>query len=285
MRDMCPRAGGVQLTTERGDSFWLPTRCKTWGCNVCRESLASLVKARMIYGLTHSTGSLFITVTYRMGGPATVQTVQSVERDLRSLWRKLRERCRWKRMSYVKVPELTKAGQVHLHLLVTGVEFQVASCRRDGELMRSMKARQCSTGCVQHELMRLWQEVTGDSFIVDASRVRNPAKCAAYVAKYVVKGFHMRYELEALGFKRRFAFSRNWPGVGKMRLAFTDDPGWETVERVELRALRIVDAEVHLLVLEGGDIVPRLGQDVTEIVYGRRATRELKKAIRRVSGA
>lgn len=282
MENKCPSSGAVRLMTKRGDEFWLPTTCKMWRCRICRKGLAAYIKARIIYGLTHSTGSLFITITYVMDGPESLRRAPCVARDLNNLWKKLKKRSRWKHLSYVKVPEVTKAGQVHLHVIATGIDFETASCRKPGERMTEMKDRGCRVSCIQHELMQLWEEITGDSWVVDASRVRDPARCASYVTDYVTKGFHDRKALEGLGFSRRYAISRSWPSVGRMRLAFSDDPGWHTIDRVPIKLLGRIDAEVHALVLKGGDVQPRLGENVVDLVFGDPETRALKRALKKV---
>lgn len=282
METKCPSTGAVRLKTKRGDEFWLPTTCKMWQCRICRKALAAYIKARIIYGLTHSMGSLFITITYVMDGPESLRDAPSVARDLNNLWKKLKKRSRWKNLSYVKVPEVTAQGQVHLHVIATNVDFGKASCRKYGELMTEMKDRGCKTQCVQHELMELWEEITGDSWVVDASQVRSAERSASYVTKYVVKGFHDRQALEALGFKRRYAISRTWPSVGRMRLAFSEQPGWHQIDLVPGKFLGRLEPQTRELVLGGGDIVPRIGENVVDLVFGAVETRKLKAALRKV---
>ncbi len=281
----CANAGAVELVPMKGESSWLPTVCKTWGCPACQKSLLAYVKARIIYGLTRTTGSLFITITYVMGGPQDLRDAQCVASDLRSLWRRLKRTSRWSKSSYVKVPELTERGQVHMHVIVMGTEIEIATCRKNGELLVDMRDRRCKRACAQHELMKAWEEVTGDSFVVDASRIRDNGGSAGYVTKYLMKAFRQRVDLAARGFKRRYAFSRGWPKVERMQLAETVGVGWRAVNVVPRRYLKWVQPEIYSHVLGGGDSVGRVGENVCEIVYGKRELGELKRALKKVKNA
>ncbi len=80
--------------------------------------------------------------------------------------------------------------------------------------------------CVGHELSRVWQSITGDSYMVFAVPVYGSSGAANYVAKYLIKGEMHRKELEALGFKRRFSISRKWPGGKRLRLYGTEIGAW-----------------------------------------------------------
>ncbi len=130
--------------------------------------------------------------------------------------------------------------------------------------------------------MHAWKEVTGDSFVVDASKVRHNGKAVSYVSKYVVKGFRDRKALEARGFMRRYSFSRGWPGVPRMQLRITELDGWRKVTPVSLNYLKMVYPRIYEVVQDGGDSLARVGEDVTELVWGSRETRELKKALGKV---
>lgn len=85
--------------------------------------------------------------------------------------------------------------------------------------------------CLWHEWRELWFQVTGDSFIVDVRAVMGSEGAGNYLTKYLVKGVMNRYVLEALGFKRRFSASRNWPR-GVVGVRGTEEGIWSGVSFV-----------------------------------------------------
>lgn len=86
--------------------------------------------------------------------------------------------------------------------------------------------------CVEHELAKFWLVASGDSFVVDARTVVGANGAASYLGKYLAKGFEYWQELAELGFKRRWARSRNWPGEEKMQLDYTKRGLWVSSEFV-----------------------------------------------------
>ena len=127
--------------------------------------------------------------------------------------------------------------------------------------------------------------MTGDSFVVDASVVRSDVKTASYLTSYVGKGFADHVELQALGFGRRYAFSRNWPSVARMQLAATLDDEWVQIVKYQRRELRILDSEIVDLINRGGDSVGHVGVNITELVFGRHEVRDVKRAMKKVKYA
>ncbi len=92
----------------------------------------------------------------------------------------------------------------------------------------------CLQSCLEHDLARGWSEVTkGKSFITDCQEVRSVAGTCAYVQKYMAKDFSGdRKTLKSLGFKKRWASSKNWPRCEPIRLQGSLVGAWDSVLRV-----------------------------------------------------
>ena len=224
----CERAGFIKLF-HGGHEHVVRTVCKTWRCRSCRPKVLSLVSMRMNYGLLTLGRSYFITLTYHAPLGFSPRTAECVRKDLQRFWYRLRKCRGLSDVAWFKVPELTKRGQIHLHHLVGGpTTARKATCRSPQERYRAWMKRTCKVDCLEHQISSLWQGVTSDSFVVDVSVVRDPARCAGYLAKYLSKGFRDRETLEALGFSRRWSCSRGWPGGSKLHYRGTDE-GWSGV--------------------------------------------------------
>lgn len=286
MSALCPSRGAVELITRDGEIYWLPTICKTWKCLACQPKLMALIQARIRYGMVTLGPCLFITVTYVMRRESDLRDASSVHADLKSLWRTLGKTTRWKNVSYVRVPELTKKGQVHVHMIVGNVKG-TATCRRGTkEPLKTWKGRECNDleTCIQHQLSRVWDEITGGSFVVDVSKVRSGSRTASYITGYIRKDFIGHQELEARGFRRRYAFSRNWPSLGHMELANTRDGEWRKVNRVPIRYLNHAYPEISDYILKGGDsgILESVGENVVTHIFGDPEINRLKRAVKHV---
>ncbi len=262
----CPRRGYVIL----GDGvreFVVPTTCKTWSCRVCSKKVAALVAMKVQYGCRSTGGpSYFITTTYVNNQDGDIRLASVANREWAELWRLLKLDPLWKTAAWWKVPELTKRQQVHFHAIVTGVEGK-PSCRKPRESVIRWKQRQCSTDCLEHSLSRAWEAATADSFVVDASAIRSVNGVSWYVQKYMQKTFLSRVGLQALGFKRRYSRSQNWPSLESIHLAGPKGEGWDRVtivnqkslldfhetKRFELRRRAEEDANHPSLAKMGGD--------------------------------
>jgi len=233
----CPRRGYLRLGCQ-DHNHTIRTVCKTWGCPVCRDKVLALVTMRMEYGLQEGVNSWFITLTYRTAYD-TIRNVGSVARDTARFWSKLAKEL-LEKPQWFKVPELTKKGQVHLHLLVNTQGDHEDSCKSKTERYLIWKKNGCKASpieCLQHRVSRIWEEVTGDSFVVDVSRVRHAGRTANYLVGYLKKGMRDHSDLEALGFKRRWARSRNWPSGHALRLRGTAEGGWQLSKVVVTRKI------------------------------------------------
>lgn len=222
---LCPRRGYIWLTSPNRKVLVLPTTCKTWGCRACRVRVAALFSMRVEAGVLAYGGSWFITLTYKQGSRQV--DAECVRKDWKAFWRMLRE-TEFRSLSWLRVVELTKKGQPHLHLVMQANSSR-PNCYGGGGLeIRRYRHRWASCQCVAHMLSRAWYAVTGDSWIVDVSSVRSRKKSGDYLGKYLQKGD--RFGLEALGFTRRWSSSKGWAGTGRIRLRQSKEaggPGWE----------------------------------------------------------
>lgn len=289
MRVSCSSSGVVKLVDGDGEIYWLPTICKTWKCSTCQRKLLALIQARMQYGMERLGRCLFITVTYVMDGDASLRYAESVASDLKELWKALKKRERWRKLAYVRVPELTRKGQVHVHMIVGGVPTGTPSCRRKKEPLKEWKERGCSVRpvgglCLQHEVSGVWLGITGDAFVVDVSVVRSGPKTASYITGYIRKDFIGHKALEARGFTRRYAFSRNWPSCGRMELAKTLGDEWKSVTQYPRHYVKRVMPDVQTHVTKGGDVdrLEKVGKNVVHEVFGDPEVSRMKRAMKQV---
>jgi hypothetical protein len=147
------------------------------------------------------------------------KTAVTASPNWKTLWTTMK--CRYpkemKKVNWLRVPELTKAGQVHFHAIVGGIESGEVDRCEDGRIVSdkySRRWRKKDCECWEHRFSRVWYEITGDSFVVDFREVYSPEGAGAYLGKYLEKTMDsgtVRQRLEELGFLRRFTTSRNFP--------------------------------------------------------------------------
>jgi len=136
----------------------------TWG----EKTVAITQKSRRCYhrvisGIERGGDLRFLTLTSSNESPDTCQ------RSFRALYMRLKRRGLLK--GYIKVPELSKNGKQHLHVLFRGSYLE------------------------QAELSKWWQELHG-ARVVDIRKVkggRTPRQLASYMAKYMSKENIYRY--------------------------------------------------------------------------------------------
>ncbi len=214
----CPKAGYVFLRAA-GERIVIPTTCKGWRCIPCQPKKIFVMRKTAelgCYRLQESFGrSAFITVTYARKGLSTIRNADTVKADWRIL---LKLFLRPREITMFRVVELTKAGQPHLHLITSWPTIGIdhLTCRIEGKRANYGREylNECCE-CVEHELSRVWYGITGDSWITDVREISTAQKAGAYVANYIKKGMVTWSKLEALGFKRRYSRSNDWP-VGRI---------------------------------------------------------------------
>ncbi len=74
----------------------------------------------------------------------------------------------------------------------------------------------------------LVEATNGKSYITWTVPLVEGAGVANYMAKYLSK-WDSGDSPTSAGFRRRWSCSKGWPRAGRLRLAGTDSPGWDTV--------------------------------------------------------
>ncbi len=149
----------------------------------------------------------------RLENPVNADYAETSFKEFLRRWRKS-EKFHSPKIQWFKVPELTKAGQVHFHLVVTGIldtHYRQGSCSLKPDWKKLYKKREnCS--CIRCYLSLLWESVTTDSYILDVRRVYDQKGAAWYLCKYLRKAMYgyVRDELEARGFIRRYSRSNGY---------------------------------------------------------------------------
>lgn len=233
----CPKKGFIRLHDMEG--FHVGTKstvCKLWRCEACQRKLLNLFKMRIRHGCLTVRPWYFITVTFRMGFQLQRSAPSAME-DLTRLFRIAKKR--WPQIMYVKVPELTKKGQIHFHLMIGNVGEPVDCCgtKFKGKHTHRFTAlwakKECA--CLEHVFAGWWLDITGDSYRVQVDKVYKPSGAGNYLSKYFMKDFTAeRDTMSALGFTNRYSFSRNFPRMERMRMQGTDDDNWGRVDRISM---------------------------------------------------
>lgn len=168
---------------------------------------------------------LLMTLTYRAASHRA-GAAQFVPADWKALWRLLRRnQDPMSQAKWLRVMELTKKGVPHHHVVLGPVKGQVRCYGKDFDVKR-FKKRFDTCLCISHRFSRAWFEVTHDSYIAHTIPVVGARGAASYLGKYLTKEFDTERAKE-LGMERRWSSSRGWPGVGRMRLAPTENgTGW-----------------------------------------------------------
>lgn len=229
MLDECPKAGYAVLSVKDIGTIVTRTKCKTWRCVPCSKSLLRQFRMRVSAGLSDREPSALITVTYKWEGWRKVDA-RYVKKDWASFLRRSSE---LNQRGWVKVPELTKRGMPHHHLVVRGVTNVACYPGGDSWFDEPRFARRFDfCDCFSHQLSRVWYDVTKDTYILHAQEVRSAGKTAAYLGKYMAKQFATREGLIALGVKRRYSFNHRWPRYERMRYVQSKaagGPGWDEI--------------------------------------------------------
>jgi hypothetical protein len=219
----CPREGIAWLVAN--DKYntitALRTTCKTKGCPICRHKVKSKFTMLVEYGCLTLGDSYFTTLTLIAGSD-----LQKNAAYVRQVWREMLEWLRrsFQTVQFVKVVELTRKYQPHLHLILhLGPTSLTAACELNHPFNDRWRNKQCD--CLEHRLSAAWSRITRDSYVVNISKIVNPSRTAGYIGKYMAKTIHHRRQLAALGFKRAWSRSRGWP-FDQIRLAQTEQGGW-----------------------------------------------------------
>lgn len=277
MRERCPKAGFVELDSGVR-TYTARTACKSWSCRVCRTKLLSLVQMKAEYGCLILGDCYFITLTLRAIPHEETKDAAYV----RGAWERFLKALRlgpYPEIAWMKIPELTKREQPHLHLLVGGVGKPTAMCQKNPKFIKWIRNEE-GCECLAHVVGAAWFEQTG-AYVVDVREIYNPSGLSRYLGKYLTKSFSIRERMANKGFLRRYSSSRNWPKAAQLRLAGTDR-GWKkvTIVREQGNLRRYYDEKVE--VDAKSPLMGRVGDDLSLALIERKGIAGKKKGLREV---
>lgn len=233
LTSICPRSGIAYLSTGI-ELYTVKTTCKSWRCNSCRDRKLGMVAGLIQSGLLHREAYL-LSVTFVshlntngiLENPANADYAESNFREFLRRWFRS-QKFHNPKLQWFKVPELTKKGQIHYHLIVTGIhdpKFKQGSCNLRPNWT---KLNRHSCACIRCYLSLLWESVTGDSYIVDVRKVYDKKGASWYLCKYLRKAMygHVRDELESRGFIRRYSRSHGYTTLRPMQRLGTLHKAW-----------------------------------------------------------
>lgn len=270
---VCDRKGYTELFTKEGRSVILPTTCKTWGCVVCRKKLLAVFRGKVEQGCLSLGTCCFMTITYQAANESHADAV-SVRKDWAALWKQLRRQGR--RWTWMKVTEITKQGMPHHHIVLGPIDDdQQIRChgrriRKGPETVRYIRGIE-ACGCMSHIFARAWLAITGDSYMCFATLVTSAEGAGGYLAKYMAKAFRAKH-----GSERRYSTARDWPVGKRLRLRVTEEGGWDHIRRWSSSTFPSTMSEAELNP-EEGDLLERVGDDVTKAMALRTANRKARK--------
>jgi hypothetical protein len=189
-------------------------RCHDRFCLPCANERARRA-ARVIHEFTAKKELRFLTLTLRTEDEPLAESLHR----LIACFRKLRNRPFWRRHAFggagfIEVKWNAESNRWHPHIHVL----------QEGRFME------------RSALAAEWYHCTGDSYVIDIRAIKDPARAAAYVAKYATKGysssiFHDKAKLEeaitALHGRRLMLVFGKWRGF-----AINDDENpehWDPV--------------------------------------------------------
>lgn len=231
----CPRAGIAWLST--GNALYsVETSCKSWRCLSCRDRKLGMVATIIQSGLLDTVAYL-LSVTFasnfetngKLANPVNADYAETSFKEFLRRWRRS-EKFLNPTLQWFKVPELTKKGQVHFHLVITGIldtRFKQGTCSlRPNWLKLYHKRHTCL--CMRCHLSLIWEQVTNDSYIIDVRRVYDQKGAAWYLCKYLRKGMYgqIRDQLESRGFIRRYSRSNGYTAMRPMKRLGTLHKAW-----------------------------------------------------------
>lgn len=275
----CPKGGWILLIHDKAyQHITMPTTCKSWRCLSCRERVKALLKLRVVKGCSILEHTYLITLTFKTVNERR-RTADSVAK-VWARWLRLLEKKFQMKPAWLRILEATKKGQPHIHLVMGHLPTSLqASCtgktqhgKPNHRFDDTWLHKACE--CLEHIAAQFWYTASGDSYVVDCRDVVGAHGAAAYLAKYLTKAAMSYDTLYALGFRRRWSRSRNWPGGKQLQLRATVDGAWKAtvwmhssggVGQVAKDAFEKQSGTHHLL--------ERVGDDLS-FALDKRATRK-----------
>ncbi len=286
----CPRAGWIVCYA---DSWKLgrpvpaigkETSCHQYQCRVCGPKRGAYVGLRAEVGCLMVGRSWFITLTFRRrrgSRPLSETEARTEDRSWARLgvqrgmplnaggvsvaWRRFLSRLQELQipMRWMKVVELTKKGQPHLHLLMNGIGTWESICKLPNWTFDSWRHNTCQ--CLLHVISKLWYKATkGDSWITDARPIKSARGISVYLSKYLVKAFDNRTKMENLGFTKRYSSSAKWGGERRRMVGTLND---EWVHQHKIPDYRLM-GPLHYTT--GHPAQESYADQASEIIYRRR---------------
>ncbi len=234
MAGVCPRKGYVVLTAPDRKMGAYETSCKSWSCLSCRKKLLSLFIERVSLGSLMDPNLYFITNTFLKEQYTTVDAIYA-ERVWRSFVRQMRKH--YPKLMFLKVVELTKAGQPHFHSVMGGIGKVKDNCRerRKQTARHLLSPCRLSSECLEHQVKQAWWKASGDSYITLVREVYDGRGLCTYLSKYMNKDFEDFDASCDLGFKKRWTQSQNWPKLERMCLRGTFEKAWLKVDASQIK--------------------------------------------------
>lgn len=268
----CPRSGYAILTKKEGKRLLIKTRCKTQRCVVCGPAVRAAIALKAEVGSWIHGASYFITLTLRTGTDS-IRDAGYVQRVFRAFQSKLLRDHQIK-MKYMKVVELTKKGQPHLHLVAAGMPSgRVTRCRghKNERAWVEGGCFQAGPDCLLHIVSKAWLAVTGDSWVCDVSPTRSGPAAGRYISKYV--GKWDQGKMLKLGFKRKWSATQGFTPDLHLRLRGTVEKKWIKAEHWDYQK----DAKNWLLASRDDPLLEVVGHPIVMEKYEMRKKRKVKQ--------
>ncbi len=227
-QDYCPRAGHVSMRKadpgKKPERYTLETRCKSWRCKPCKRAKISVMSERIRQCCKSAVQPYFVSVTYGISASVEASSFETQERYktavVRGASKDWKEFCRRYNREYktklrwMRIPELTKKGMLHFHLVIDGMP--TGRSHRCATKMGDAFLADVECGCLSHAVSRVWADITG-WFVVDVRPVTNPEGIGTYLGGYLTKMTEKEYEwLASAGMVRRIECSRGFGRLPKL---------------------------------------------------------------------
>ena len=123
-QSFCPRFKGIAYTTDIPNQLSLVRlRCKQWSCEYCAKKNRHIWYTHLAEALPKiGTNWDFVTLTAHSHSHAEHKTLQACQRGIDLMLKRIRQLCK---ISYVRVYEPHKTGEIHAHLIVSGLPTHV----------------------------------------------------------------------------------------------------------------------------------------------------------------
>jgi len=222
-QNYCPRAGYVSCR-KASRRYVYQTRCKSWRCKPCKKAKVAVMSERIRQACKLATAPYFVSVTYGIPEKWTTLTkvpekyastvAAGATKDWKEFCRRF-QRLHNVKLKWLRIPELTKKGMLHWHLIIDGMPSTKEGHRCATKMgVAFLRDEQC--GCLTHLISRVWKDVT-TWYVVDCRPVTSSNGMGSYLGGYLTKMTEEHYEwLSANGVTRRIDTSRGFGRLPKL---------------------------------------------------------------------